>query len=338
MSWKDRGDLGSKVVAETYDLLEPPVVWTDDIRNGFRWWPSGLCQRIWCDEGVFRNCRTFYRLHAEIDLIKGFSHREAIATALEEAMDDCVLSCLVYDKSADVFRLHASVYAEDELWHWVCPLFVAAAQSQLANSQRIIDSVKETTHPVLAVSPHPNGSVRDDHDSRMSDSASPFLQAGRARSIWGQLDEWRKVDWALERQADSFQPTNKRSSLSKFYWNPDPKRSIELYVSSEEPHPTLGNGLHFTLTVPLDMSSRHIAHMALDLNDHERADWLNTHLLGSWCNHNHALAFRLFVPNALYREGVLEGLTVTMATRAIWVNEYFTNLKAEAERCKQSHA
>jgi hypothetical protein len=199
-----------------------------------------------------------------------------------------------------------------------------------------VDLVTEKLHPSHAVTAHPGSGVREERDPAIGTAVGPLLTEGSLASKWEGLYEWKDVDWAMERQAMRWQKSDGHTSLSTFYWAPDETQSLRLLISCDEPHPVFGNGLHFTLSVPLKMSAQHVAYMALELNQHERDNWTKTHMLGSWCNHEGALAFRLFVPNANYMDGVLHELSVTMASRAVWTNEFFVAKKAAAQASKQN--
>ena len=336
MSWKKRETLGEQIVGGVYDVASPPADWLLNQPDGFCWWPGPLAQRIWTDDGIFRNSRTYYRLHAEIDLVRAGKLKDQLDAILEAEMDSCILSCLLYDKRTDTYRLHSSIYAEAEIAHWINKIFVTAARTQVTTAYRIVDKITETLHPSLAVSSHPTSGVREQRDEVAIEALGPLINEGQIDSRWLNADEWRDVDWAMDRMAMAWQKSDKKSSHSTFLWEPDTTHSLDLFITSEEPHPVLGNGLHFTLTVPLKLAPKHVAYMALELNEYEKTNWLKTHMLGSWSNHNGALAFRLFVPNALYQEGVLHELSVSMAARAIWTSEFFLKKKQEAEAAKRA--
>jgi hypothetical protein len=286
------------------------------------------------DDGLFQNGRTYYRCHAETDLVKAGSRKEQLDQLLEQEMDSCVFSALIFDKRSDTYRLHASVFAESEIASWISRFFQAAAKIQVTTAYRIVDQITKTLPVSKGLSSHPTGGVREHRDEMAIEALGPYVTEGHLPCRWMDIDEWRDVDWAMERQAMAWSKSDGRKSISKFYWAPDPEQSIELKISADEPHPLLGAGVEFTLTVPLKMSCKHVAYMALELNEYERSNWLKTHMLGSWCNHNGTLAFRLFVPNSLYLDGVLHELSVTMASRAAWVNEFFVAKKRAAEQKK----
>lgn len=336
MSWKHRETLGQQIVADVFDVLAPQQEWLLNQPDGFTWWPGEMAVRVWTDEGIFRNSRSYYRLHCETDLVRAGKHKTELDAILEGLMDQCVYSSLLYERRTDTYRLHASIYAEQEIAHWVSKLFLTAARMQVAEAYKIVDVVTERLHPSHAVSSHPASGVREERDPSIGSGCEAIVTEGQLPSKWAGLQEWRDVDWAMERLAMRWQKSDGRSSLSTFYWAADESQSLRLDITCDEPHSVFGNGVHFTLSVPLKMSAQHVAYMALELNQHERDNWTKTHMLGSWCNHGGSLAFRLFVPNANYQDGVLHELSVAMATRAVWTNEFFLAKKQAAQAAKQN--
>jgi hypothetical protein len=334
VSWKKRDTLGAQVVADTFDVVRPPVEWLLNQTDGFTWWPGELAQRIWVDDGLFQNGRTYYRLHAEVDLVKAGARKEQLDELLEREMDACVFSALIFEKRTDTYRLHTSVFAESDIASWISKVFQAAVKIQVTTAYRLVDTVTKSLPVSKALTSHPTGGVRDNRDEMAIEGLGQYITEGHLPCKWLGIDEWRDVDWAMERQAMAWSKSDGNTSFSKFYWGPNPEHSMELLISAVEPHPVLGNGIEFTLTIPLKMNCKHISYMALELNEYERGNWLKTHMLGSWCNHNGTLAFRNFIPNSLYQDGLLHELSVTMASRAAWVNEFFLAKKKQAEEKK----
>jgi hypothetical protein len=98
----------------------------------------------------------------------------------------------------------------------------------------------------------------------------------------------------------------------------------------------LGSGLHFTLTIPLMMSQERVSHMAIELNQYERDESKRSHMLGSWSCHDGLIAYRSFIPNTVYRPDLLPQLTLNMAVRAHWVDDFFVQKRRQAEASKAS--
>ena len=336
VSWQDRETVGQQAVADVHSQLQITPEWSLINSEGFTWWPHQFAQSVWTDEGVFRNSRSIYRLHTEIDLVRGKGQNAKLNVALEHEMDQCNLSALVYDKASDTYRLHSSVFAEEDNIHWISKLFSAAVTLQVVEAKAIAAHLAVSNRAAAAISGHPTAGLREEPDKLLGTALGYFTTGGAQDCRWIDVDEWKKVDWAMERQALDYEMTPGRQLTARFFWAADESQTIDLAISTDEPHEVLGNGLHFTLMIPLRVSAQHIAQMALELNENERANWHTSHMLGSWCSHYDSLAFRLFIPNALYQVGILEEIAVTMATRAIWVTEFFLEKKEQAQMARDA--
>ena len=126
----------------------------------------------------------------------------------------------------------------------------------------------------------------------------------------------------MDRQADRFESDHRTYAKAYFGWSISAE-PITLHVSSEIPHPVLGNGLNLVLKLPLKLSPERCAHTAMELNNIERKEWLRCQMMGSWGFDDGMLQFECFVPNVLHHEGVLMSTALTMAIRAQWVSEQF---------------
>ena len=206
----------------------------------------------------------------------------------------------------------------------------------LGANRSIAEHHAESNRAAPAISGHPTAGLREEPDVLLNTALGSFTTVGVQDCRWIDVDEWRQVDWAMERQALEYEITPGRQLTARFFWAADESQAINLTITTDEPHQVLGNGLHFTLTIPLKVSAEHIAQMGLELNENERANWHTSHMLGSWCNHDDSLAFRLFIPNGVYQTGILEQIAVTMATRAIWVTEFFLEKKEQAQMARDA--
>src|SRR3954465_3171004 len=123
MSWRNKEDLGTELVAHVHESLRIPGDYTKDAGRGFEWWASDYAQRIWSDLGNFHNSWTLYRLHSEIDFVCACGHAEEAEPALMEVLAEGCLSGIIYDPEKDLYKLHCSVYANDDNQAWVRRVF-----------------------------------------------------------------------------------------------------------------------------------------------------------------------------------------------------------------------
>lgn len=324
MSWQERTELGTSLIAEICEAMKVPDQWRVDQPRGFTWWADDFAQHVWCDPGLYHNAQAVYRVHAETDLLRGRGQAEKFEMELEQAMDSSTFSAVIYDEAQDTYKLHCSVYAHSENVHWMRRSLFAAVAIQVAEAHQMGHALAKKLGGVPASSAHPRNGIRSDKDPMLQCIETFFKPSGSLPSRWEGTEEWREMEDIMERQAMAFESDHATRMNAAFEWvGGFGADRTTLEVTTREPHPSLGNGLHLTLTLPIEMSREHLAHLALELNQVERSEWKRSHMLGSWCVHGETLAFRSFVPNTVYNKELLEQFTLNMGLRADWVSEYF---------------
>lgn len=330
MGWRQKSDLGLELVAQAHELLRIDEHWLVDKGNGFTWWAGEFAQTVWTDAGLYFNGQSTYRLHAETDLLRGRGKEHLYETAIEREMDQCSLSSVIYDIDDDTFKLHCSAFVTTDNVHWLQKAFLAGVALQVAEATTIGHNLATAIGGVPATSAHPTAGIRTDAHPDLDLVQRFFKPLGAQRSRWTDAVEWQRMERTMEREAQEFFCDHRSHLRATFAWTCTPSSTIILEVNSEEPHPVLGNGLHFTLTVPLKIAEEHVARLALELNLYERREWKRCHMLGSWSCHDGQLAYRSFVPNTVYNPELLPELALSMAVRAQWTDEFFQEKKRQA--------
>lgn len=329
MSWKDRKDLGTKFIGDVYDALRIDEHWCMDFERGYRWWASDYAQTIIADPSVFHNLSSIYRVHAEIDILRGRGKAADCEMYLSTAMSRANLNALTYDAEKDVYRLNCTVYVTEDNQEWLLKLFLGAVGLQLAVAEQRAPLLAEALDAVVATSGHVKHGMRDRAHPMVHAIEQFFVPMGANASKWIGVDEWNDASDVIRRLALVCRTDSHTSLHAEFAWGEDPgpaaegKTPVKLSVETDFRHAFLGNGLSLTLRLPLDMGDANEAHSALELNALERKDWKWWHDFGSWCCLGNDLAFTCFVPNTLYHPQTLPQLVHAMALRAQWVNELF---------------
>lgn len=337
MSWREKLHYGHEVVAFVHDLMQVETEWSVDESDGFSWWPDVFCQTVWTDLGLFRNGLMTYRLHAETELVQGRDRRREVSRMIQHELDSSTLSACVYDAKSDTYKLHCSVFASLDNQSWLQSVFAAACALQLAEAKRITYNLVTQCRAIPAVGGHPRSGLRSQPNPMLQHVHEYFQPKGSKPSKWTEVAEWQEVCWCMEREAKTFHFDPAVGISAEFPWEPDASQSISLQIALADPHPSLGNGLHFTLMVPLKLSPDQLASLALEMDELERVQWLWSHMLGSWCEHEGKLAFRVFLPNAVFRPQQLTELSVAMAKRALWANDFFMAKYRDAQ-AKVAHS
>lgn len=324
MSWREKEDLGTQLVAHVHESLRLSNDYLlDNVQRGFSWWASDCNQRVWSDLGNFHNSTTLYRLHAEIDFLKGCGHAPEALVRLMSYIGEGSLSALVYDSQHDVYKLHCSIYSEYENEAWVRRVFNAAVALQICEVRRMAGEFATEFKMAPANSYHPTKGMRNQPDSICGFEESFFKPYGQGASRWlGNRDEWEAGRDALRRICENVKTDHNICLEASFDW-PYGQRDVDLIVSAVDEHPHLGHGLMLALSLPVMMADVHKAHVALELNERERAEWNWCHDLGSWCLRKGELAFVCFIPNICHTPGILRDLTHDMAMRANWINDHW---------------
>lgn len=335
MNWDNVADLGHKVVECVREHLRAEEEWMTEVPRGFYWVAGDYAVRVWSDEGIFQNSRTTYRIHAETEVVKGSGKPAEIMRELEKQMDDTDLSSLVYDKVSSVFALHSSIYVDDENAAWITPVFEQTVALQIADAHIIGPDLANRLGAQTSIASHPESGLRDSEQAHVVRAYDAVKLVGELPSRWSDCkDEWRRIGYLMDRSGANFDFLADDICRAYFHWEPEDEPCIELVIDAQEGHPDLGNGLQYTMTVPMRLSEDRVAQMALELNNYERREWKKSHTLGSWCNHQGKLAYRMFVPNSLFSDNVMHELAIGMCVRADWANDYFMELKRAAQAHK----
>jgi hypothetical protein len=88
-------------------------------------------------------------------------------------------------------------------------------------------------------------------------------------------------------------------------------------LQGDQPHPRYGNGLFILQSFPVDdLTDEEGAKLALELNSVELGQNPSGYGFGSYCYRDGTIHFNSFLPNVVYRAGLLPNLYFTCAARA----------------------
>lgn len=326
LSWRDKNDYGLECVASIHSQLKIGDYWAIDVTRGFMWWPEEFAQKIWSDMGMFHNAQSVFRLHAETEFIRAKGHAEDFELTLAEHMGSAILSAVCLDSERDIYILHTSAYLTLDNAEWLFRLFMAAVAMQLHEAHGLGKEVAKAIGACPAASEHPTHSFRSPPDPILKSVDQFFVPYGKQPSRWiGLSQEWKYVEWAMERQATRFESDHSTYCKAEFPWHHG-EGVVRLLVTTDEPHPYLGNGLTMKLQVPAHFEPKEAAHHAMRLNNIERKEWLRCQMMGSWGFDAGQLQYECFVPNTSYHLGILENLSLSMSVRSQWINEEYPRL------------
>lgn len=324
MSFRDAGDLGTRLVAGIYQMLRISDHWSTERDRGFIWWPSLYAQTIYSDLPNFHTDSALYRIHCETELVRGRGHHETCELPIAQAMASATLSAVIYDSKLDLYKLHCSVYANEQNFDWARRVFLVAAALQAIDANRGAPRLAQTFDLAAAQSEHPKAGLRNTPDPLLQADEQYLKPAGQAPSKWLEAgEEWLDARDRVRRIGSHAVTDGKSYLQAEFEWEGLVHSApMRLEIRADQPHPLMGNGLKIVLTLPVLMPSKDRAHTAVEFNTLERTEWNWCHDLGSWCVEGSDLAFHAFIPNISFASGMLSDFSHDMALRANWANRH----------------
>lgn len=221
-------------------------------------------------------------------------------------------------------ELFSSIYVDENLSGWL-PHFFA----QMALMQPIDAELRSHKLPSLLSGGHPSyqiGQKREAVDGILEVADQIIIPAGSATSRWVGSSEFDALANQLG-TTEGWAVNSGHSGLTAEV--PFGKDTALIQCFTDQPHPQLGNGLLVTLTLPFDVKQKHVGVTAHALNFFEARAWTEVPQFGCWHSRDTATergtvaAHAIFVPNALFRSGLVQNLVIWQMARARWVRESF---------------
>ena len=132
-------DLGTRVVDHVFKRMMIDEEWAVREPRGFTWWGGKLAQRIWTDPPIQDDGFTIWRVHAQTDLLRGWSRVKQGPEKLNALAHYATVSAfLVEQERSDTVRLASSLYVPGEV------------ESDLRESLSLIASIQTAEAHIMA--------------------------------------------------------------------------------------------------------------------------------------------------------------------------------------------
>lgn len=308
------------------EQLQAAEEWSYLLPTGFSWWADRYLQSIEIvGEETGPAGETGYLVCVRTELLRDVDLTDTALELLNALPMRCAaLSGPVYDVPARRLDLWSLVRVTDDNGAWVRYLLGAAAVTQLTEARLLAPVIAEAVGARPATSDHPESGPRTVPD-QMAFAAGTFVSSGEEQSAWAGAEFAEAADTSLDRRA-----TVDGSGVRVDF--PFGTETSECRLATDQPHPLYGNGLlvlqRFPITVPSETDG---IRMALSLNAADLTRQVNGYGLGSYAYADGALHFTGFLPDALYRPGLLGNLYASCSARAQMMAARFTEGTWEAD-------
>ncbi len=311
-------DAGARAVEALYTRqLKIDDYWAERTPDGFRWWADKQAQSVEVvghEEGG-PDGAVGYLLSVHTDVVRDVElDDDKRATLNSEVMSFASMAGLVYDEGAHTLSLGSLVRVWDENLAWLTPLLGMAAVLQISEARMWAPRLAASLGAATLISGHPSHGVRAQPDEMAGAVEKLVMPTGRDTSVWSDA-ELAAASKGLEEEpgviSSSLEPDGLTIDVA---FGDVPSRC---QVLNGVKHPFYGSGLLVLQALPLaPQTEPEGAGLALAFNGIELAREPLGYGLGSYAWREQRMYFISFLPNALYRMGLLPNLVASCAQRA----------------------
>ena len=309
------------VLDDIYAKLRIDEEWSVREERCFTWWGHRLAQRVSVEKPRLFANQPITKLNIETDLWRDVPRTEKTAALVKMLNYTATLSAFVWDQQRGTIRLHASLYLDAENVETVTYLALNVTAMQAADAYIKIDGLCSLLKATPDESLHPTSGRRHEPDDMLNVIEQVYAPLGKGPSRFSEIDfeslaKTEAVPWVLATAGlDGLTAEFPFfGSEPAFLTLEGPARTALFQVNTDAPHPQLGNGVLLRLTLPVDADP-------VTLNLAESQEWTAFNQLGAWFHNDRGVSFVTFIPNATFREGLLENLFWHTAARVKWAKE-----------------
>lgn len=290
--------------------------WSVRTSNGFTWWAD-------------KHAQTIEILREEEDPDGNVGYLISIRTAMLRALEmnereigliNALVTPLasmagpVYDWDAQTLTLCSLVRVYDGVGGWVNPYISLASTLQIGEVRMNAPSLAVMLEAEEAISGPLGRGVRS-HPDELADIITNLIQPlGVQPSQWQPAELEEAVDSHMKRPPALFASAGGAQLTVEF---PYGERSSLCEFRSNESHPHFGNGLFILQSFPVAVGSElEGMELALEMNQAELLEGPFGYGTGSYHYRDDTLHFNCFLPNVIYRPGLVPNLYYSCGLRA----------------------
>lgn len=297
---------------------------------GFNWWPGDYCVRVRAYLKPENKDYPGFKLQMMTDFISDIRLNERFEQmSADLSRYSTSTYAWVYEpaflqsqkrtanKSTNMF-LSSSIYIYEEIADWATDLFAHSSIIQPINAQIQAGAMAEifgTGKPNQSkISPNAAFGL----DNILEVVSDVFAPQGKKPSFFAGSPEFEEFTEKYARQDICFGMGDVNGMTLETPFGND--SALIRFLTSEK-HPQLGHGLLMTIQLPWFDEKLEIARQTAELNYYETVRWTDFPQLGCWHSaegrdSEHGVAFSLFLPNAVFKPGLITNLAFWAVARA----------------------
>jgi hypothetical protein len=318
-------DAGLRALQIIHSTAQIDEHWTERSSRSFRWIGYRLQQSF--DSSAQHKDHDIHisRVSASVPIVEQIqSSSQSVDRILANINRYAIGSAYVYDPAGQIVTSVSSAIVHSQTVEWRSAQLTAIAVCQLGQAETEADYLANVLKGAVAVRPHPTSGSRERPDEVITFVDSVFGNGGNEPSRFAKAAEFQAIaeiakggnmaTWGADEAGISIEvPFDQQTSLIR--------------LDSRFRHRRVGQGLSFTIHLPLDLDRQECAKFAAVLNREEACGTPGAQQFGAWCLHTAldrlTLAFTGFVPNHFYNPAISQDVFYSAIKRARWANQFF---------------
>lgn len=317
-------DLGQAALQKVFKDLQIDEQWSTQRDRAFTWIAHRMEQTVSVSRPIQDEDVTLFLLTAETVVVEAVGAPEPVVEqTLSDANRFSFGSCYSFDQSRQRIVATTRCWLHEGTTDWRAPIFGMYAIGQLCFAETEADYLANRCRGSVAVCAHPQSGLRQVADDMLNAVDEVYAPAGLETSRYRNEFEFDAVADAAKQSAFAATLGGTADGIA-LECSFDDYTAIAI-VSSDAKHRRLGAGLSVRLQLPMSISDQDGARIAAALNRYERDDAPEPHHAGAWCVDlspvgNRAVTYRSFLPNWMYRNGLILDVSTACVARMRWAD------------------
>lgn len=316
--------LGQTLTADIHSRLLIDELWTVRTAREMSWVGHRLRQTIHTSRTFMSREIPVTCISVATTVVRGIQgSREHVERALTLLNAFAVGSGYQFLPDRAEIIAFAKQTVHSETLEWRAEEMAAYAIIQLAQAEAEADNLAALTQGEVAVWIHPFNGARSDVDEMLGIIPKHFSPLGRGPSLFDDLSEMELATELIDGTACVCTHASARGLTVAAPFGEDDFALIQ--ITAEATHPMLGSGLAVASQVVFDWNEPELVAIAAQLQAAQAGTQLGGSQLGGWGLRHMGdvpfVAFCRFVPNALYRSGLLRDVLQNEMNRMEWLHE-----------------
>jgi hypothetical protein len=313
------------MIREVHERLQIDEQWSTWSDRGFAWIAHRLQQTVTTSRPMQDGEFTLFRLLADTPVVDAVSaSEETIDRVLSDLNRYAFGSCYSFVPEERAIYATTSTWLHQDTAGWRAEVFGTYAIGQLCFAEVEADYLADQCDGRVAVRALGDFGHRSDPDDMLNVVDAVLSPQGHGPSRFANAFEFEAV-------ADMVQRTETAATIGGSADGIALETTFGDYTAlgmllPEGRHRRLGAGLATRIHLPVPITSEDGHRIAAMLNRHERVGGSFTAHSGAWCVDNAppaklAVTYRNFLPNVMYRGGLIMDASMGCVTRMRWSDQ-----------------